>query len=90
MVKTNKQNTETPKQTNIKRFKTSIMKLVFTRKSNHNFKLLAAAGFLGLFTQSMVTVKELLYFRVPLVSFHFIHQSRSFPSQFPFSSSARH
>lgn len=29
----NKQNTETPKQTNIKRFKTSIMKLVFTGKA---------------------------------------------------------
>lgn len=48
--KNNKRNTETPKQTNRKRFKTSIMKLIFTRKSNHNFKLLAAAGFLGLFT----------------------------------------
>lgn len=33
------------------------MKLVFTRKSNHNFKLLAAAGFLGLFTQSMGHIK---------------------------------
>lgn len=35
MVKTNKQNTETPKQKkkNLKRFKTSIMKLVFTGKA---------------------------------------------------------
>lgn len=72
MVKTNKQNTETPKQTNIKRFKTSIMKLVFTRKSNHNFKLLAAAGFLGIFTQSMGHSKGASLFQSTsrLVLFH--------------------
>lgn len=59
------------KASKLKRFKTSIVKLVFTRKAV--IYLLAAAGFLG-FPQSMDQMKG--DFRISLVSFYFICQSR--------------